>query len=260
VLSDDEKRRKYDNLGADWQKYQNNDQKGSSQKPGFDWSHYADGNNAGAQSFSQEDLNGMFGNGEFSDFFRSFFSTSDGGPRSQGPGYIMKGQDLRAILYLDIEETYTKTVKTIVLDGQNLRLTLEPGTWDNQVIKLKGKGTPGINGGANGNLFITLKIKPHPVYKREGDDLFMDMPVSIYKALLGGEQKIKLISGSIKVKIKPETSSGTTLRIKGKGFPHYRKKEQFGDLYIKVILDLPTNLSPKEKELITELAQIRGVK
>jgi curved DNA-binding protein len=260
VLSDDEKRRKYDTLGADWQQYQNRDEKKSSKQQGFDWSHHAAGENSRAQSFSQEDLNDMFGQGNFSDFFQSFFSSGKQGQRNQGPVYSMKGQDLRAELFLDIEEAYTKTVKTIILDGKTLRITLNPGTRDNQVIKLKGKGAPGINGGENGDLFITLKINPHPVFKREGDDLFMDMPVSIYKALLGGEQTIRLISGSIKVKIKPETLSGTTLRIKGKGFPIYGKKEQFGDLYVKVILDLPTNLSPKEKELITELAKIRGVK
>lgn len=260
VLSHDDKRQKYDRLGADWQQYQNSDQKKSSQQSGFDWSHYAAGGNSGAQSFSQEDLNDMFGKGNFSDFFQSFFSSGEYSPHKPKAGYSMKGQDLSAKLFLDIGEAFTKTIKTIVLDGQKLRITLDPGIRDNQIIKLKNKGAPGINGGENGDLFITIKINPHPLYKREGDDLFMDMPVSIYKALLGGEQTIKLISGSIKVKIKPETLSGTTLRIKGKGFPHYRKKEKFGDLYIKVILDLPTKLSRKEKELISELAQIRGVK
>lgn len=257
VLSSDEKRKKYDALGTDWQQQQTNSRNGSQQQ-GFDWSQY--GNNTGnqSQSFSEDDLNNMFGEGKFSDFFQSFFSSGQGRRGSSAKTFARKGQDYQAELYLEIEEAYKKTVKTLAINGQNIRITLEPGIKDSQVIRLKGKGGPGINGGANGDLFITLKIKPHPVYKREGDDLIMELGVSVYKAMLGGEQIIKLISGSIKVKIAPETQSGTTLRIKGKGFPVYRKKDEFGDLYIKLVLEVPTKLSEKEKKLITELAQIRG--
>ncbi len=258
VLSSDEKRRKYDALGSDWQQYQSTGSQRASQPQGFDWTQYGKG--AGTQSYTvtEDDLNNMFGEGGFSDFFQSFFSSSQERPGSSAKNYARKGQDYQAELYLEIEEAYKKTVKTLSINRQNIKITLEPGVRDSQVIRLKGKGGLGINGGANGDLFITLKIKPHPIYKREGDDLIMELGVSVYKAMLGGEQIIKLLSDSIKVKIAPETQRGTTLRIKGKGFPLYRIKDEFGDLYIKLVLDVPKKLTVKEKELIMELAKIRG--
>jgi curved DNA-binding protein len=256
VLSDDEKRRKYDMLGADWERYQSTGQQGPQQ--GFDWSKYGTGEGTGSYEFHTDDLNDMFGEGGFSDFFQSFFRSQQGQAHGQTKKYARKGQDYQAELYLDLEEAYTKTVKTITINDQNLRFTLEPGTRDNQTIKMNGKGGPGINGGKNGDLYITLKIKPHPVYKREGNDLFMDVPVSVYKAMLGGEQTVKLLSGSVKVKIPAETRNNTTVRIKGKGFPIYGEKGKFGDLYIRLELEIPRKLTEREKELVTELAQIRG--
>jgi curved DNA-binding protein len=256
VLSDDEKRKKYDLLGSDWERYQSAGQ-GAGQQQGFDWSRYSTGNGGGSYEFHSDDMNDVFGEDVFSDFFRSFFGSGQGRTR-ETKKIVRNGQDYKAELYLEIGEAYEKTVKTIEVNGQSLRITLEPGIKDNQTIKLIGKGGPGTNGGANGDLYITLKFKPHPLYKREGDDLLMDAPVSIYKAMLGGEQTVKLLAGSIKVKVPAETGNGTTLRIKEKGFPVYGKKGKAGDLYIRLVLELPSGLSAREKELVTELAQIRG--
>lgn len=258
VLSSDEKRKKYDALGSDWQEYQNAGPQGTTQQQGFDWSQYGQGTGSQSYTVTEDDLNNMFGGGGFSEFFQNFFSSSQGKSGGASNKFARKGMDYQAELELKLEEAYNKTIKTITINDKNLKITLEPGIRDGQIIRLKGQGGLGVNGGANGDLFITLNIKPHPVYEREGDDLIMELGVSVYKALLGGEKTIKLLSGSIKIKIAPETRSGTTLRVKGKGFPVYRKKDEYGDLYIKLVLDLPTKLTEREKELITELAQIRG--
>ncbi len=258
VLSDDEKRRKYDTLGADWQQYQGNGQQGAAQQHGFDWSKYANADGGESFEFRTDDLNDLFGDGTFSDFFKMFFGSGQGQPGGRTGKLARKGQDYRAELYLDLEVAYEKTTQTIEVNGQSLRITLEPGIRDNQTIKLNGKGGPGVNGGKNGDLYITLKFKPHPVFRREGDDLFMDVPIGVYKAMLGGEQTVKLPSGAIKVKVQAETRNGTTLRIKGKGFPVYGEKGKAGDLYIRLVIELPAGLSAREKELIRELAKIRG--
>jgi curved DNA-binding protein len=249
VLSDDEKRRKYDALGADWQKYQ-----ASGQTQDFDWSRYQAG---GGEAYSfAGDLDDLFGG--FSEFFTSIFGGERQSARNRGGNIAMKGADYYAELPLELEEVYTASVKTFDIDGQSLRITLKPGMRDNQTIKLKGKGGPGVNGGEKGDLYITLKIKLHPVYRREGDDIFMDVPVSFYKAVLGGEHIVKPLSGKIKLKIRPETKNGTVLRIPGKGFPVFGKKGEYGDLYLKLLVETPQGLSSKEKELVKELARLRG--
>lgn len=254
VLSDDKKRKKYDSLGADWQKYQNTEQ-----KQGFDWSKYGSAGDGGrTYTVHEGDLNDLFGEGEFSEFFNNLFRSQQGTRQARSKKFTFRGHDYQAELNLNLEEVYTKVVKIITLNDQKLRITLEPGIKDNQTIKLKGKGGPGVNGGENGDLYITLKIKLHPVYKREENDLYMDVPVSVYKAILGGEQTVKLLSGTIKLKIPPETKNGTTFRLKGKGLPEYGKKSNYGDLYIRIVLETPQGLSKREKELIRELAQISG--
>jgi curved DNA-binding protein len=257
VLSDDDKRRKYDVLGADWQKYQNAGPQGAGPQTGFDWSKYSDGGNGGSYETFDGDLNDLFGEGGFSDFFQNIFGSRRGGAGGKSRSFSTRGQDYQAEIFLDLEEAYGKTVKTIGVNGQNLRITLEPGITDGQTIKLKGKGGPGRNGGKSGDLFITLKIKPHPAYKREGNDLFMDVPVDVYTAMLGGEQTVKLLSGSVKLKIPPGTKGGTVFRIKGKGFPEYGKNGTCVDLFLKVELEIPKELSGEERQLVEKLAQMR---
>jgi curved DNA-binding protein len=169
-----------------------------------------------------------------------------------------KGQDYNAELYLTLQEAFEGTKKTVGIDGKNLRITIHPGVEDGQTIRLKGSGAPSMQGGENGDLYITLRLHADPQYTRKGNDLFMDAPVSLYKAILGGEAVIDTLSGQVKIKIKPETKSGTTLRLKGKGFPAYRQEGVTGDLYIKINLQIPENLTDKEKELFRQLASLRG--
>ena len=252
VLSDPEKRKKYDELGADWQRYQQQPGGGRGGRPGgFDWSQYQQqggGGFGGGSPFGEE-------GSDFSDFFGSIFGNAGGG-RAGGsrPG---AGQDYSAELTLSLEEAYHGGPRTITVNGKNLRLTIKPGVADGQTIRLRDQGGPGRNGGPNGALLIAFRIAPDARFARNGDDLTQDVPVPVYKALLGGEQTVDTLGGPVSIKIKPETANGTRLRLRGKGFPVYGKDGQFGDLYLRVSLTLPKELTEKEKELIQQLAALR---
>ena len=253
VLSDSEKRQKYDQLGADYQRYQQAGGARGGQAGGFDWSQYAQGSGGfggfggGGSAFENED---------FSDFFSSLFGGAGGagGGRSSRPG---AGADYQAELELTLEEAYHGGPRTITVQGKNLRLTIQPGVADGQTIRLRDQGGPGRNGGPNGSLLITLRILPDARYARTGDDLTQDVPVSLYRALLGGEQTVETLSGPVKIKLKPETANGSRLRLRGKGFPVYREKDKFGDLYLRLNVQLPTNLTSEERALFEQLAQLR---
>lgn len=251
VLSDPEKRKKYDELGADWQRYQQQPGGAGRGRPGagggFDWSQYAQQGQAGSP-FGDE-------GGDFSDFFGSIFGNMGGGGRGGSrPG---AGQDYAAELELTLAEAYHGGPRTITVNGKSLRLTIKPGVADGQTIRLRDQGGPGRNGGPNGALLITFRLTPDARYARTGDDLTQDVPVPLYTALLGGEQTVETLGGPVSIKIKPETANGTRLRLRGKGFPVYGKAGEFGDLYLRVNVQMPSNLTEKEKELIKELAALR---
>ena len=258
VLSDPDKRKKYDQFGADWQHYQQQPGGGAGRggQPGggFDWSQYTQGQGGQGGGGSP------FGEGEdFSDFFGSLFGNmgGSGGGRRAGGARPGAGPDYQAELEMSLEEAYHGGPRTITVNGKNLRLTIAPGAADGQSIRLRDQGGPGRQGGPNGALLITLRIRPDARYARTGDDLTQDVPVSIYKALLGGEQTVETLSGPVKIKLKPETANGTRLRLRGKGFPVYKKEGQFGDLYLRLSLTLPQHLTDPEKELIQQLASLR---
>ena len=253
VLSDPEKRKKYDQFGADWQRYQQQPggAAGRSGAPGGgrDWGQYTQGQGGGGSN--------SFGEGEdFSDFFGSLFGNTGGG-RAGGSGRPAAGPDYQAELELSLEEAYHGGPRTITVQGRSLRLTIQAGVYDGQVIRLRDQGGPGRQGGPNGSLLISFRIRPDARYVRTGNDLTQDVPVSIYKALLGGEQTVETLSGPVKIKLKPETANGTRLRLRGKGFPVYKQTDQFGDLYLRLTLALPQQLTEVEKELFQQLTALR---
>ena len=253
VLSDPDKRKKYDQFGADWQHYQQQPGGGAGRSGspggGFDWGQYTQGQGGGGGN--------PFGEGEdFSDFFGSLFGNMGGG-RAGGSGRPAAGPDYQAELELSLEEAYHGGPRTITVQGRNLRLTIQPGVYDGQTIRLRDQGGPGRQGGPNGSLLISFRIRPDARYARTGNDLTQDVPVSIYKALLGGEQTVETLSGPVKIKLKPETANGTRLRLRGKGFPVYKQADQFGDLYLRLTLTLPQQLTEAEMELFQQLAALR---
>ena len=139
------------------------------------------------------------------------------------------------------------------VNGKQVRITIPAGVADGQVIKLKGYGAEGVNGGPAGDLYITFVIAEDPVFKRLGDDLYVDVEVDLYTAVLGGDKVVDTLDGKVKLKIKPETQNGTKVRLKGKGFPVYKKEGQFGDLIVTYSVKIPTNLTEAQKELFRQL-------
>ena len=256
VLSDPEKRQKYDQFGADYQRYQQAGSAGGAGRGpgGFDWSQYAPGGGFGGSSSPFGEAEGE----DFSDFFSSLFGGMGGGqPGGRGtrPG---AGADYQAELELTLAEAYHGGPRTLTVQNKNLRITIQPGVADGQTIRLRDQGGPGRNGGPSGSLYLTFRILPDARYVRTGNDLTQDVPVSLYRALLGGEQTVETLSGAVKINIKPESSNGTRLRLRGKGFPVYREAGQFGDLYLRLSVQLPQHLTDEEKSLIKQLAQLRG--
>lgn len=244
VLSDPEKRKKYDKYGKDW-KHADEFEKANQQQS------QARGPNRGQQNYGSS--GGDF-SGDFSEFFESMYGSNAGGRTGQTK---FRGQDLNAELHLNLMDVYKTQQQTLTVNGKNIRLTIPAGVENGQVIKIAGHGTPGLNGGPNGDLYITFTINNHPKFKREGSNLYANVDLDLYTALLGGDLQVDTIDGKVKLKIAPETQSNTKVKLKGKGFPVYKKEGDFGDLYITYNIKLPTNLTEKEKELFTELSKMR---
>ncbi|MGN6400213.1 MAG: DnaJ C-terminal domain-containing protein [Flavisolibacter sp.] len=242
VLSDPEKRKKYDQYGKDWQHAEQFEQ--ARQQRQRRQSTYG-----GGEEFTYD-----FGGGDFSDFFSSIFG-GKGNRESRQRGF--RGQDYEAELHLSLRDAATTHQQTLTVNGKNIRITIHAGVENDQKIKLKGHGSPGINGGPNGDLYITFKIADDQKFKRSGNDLLTTENIDLYTAVLGGEATIDTLNGKVKLKVPPETQNGTKVRLKGKGFPVYRNEGQHGDLYVTYHVKIPTNLSDKEKELFTQLSKLK---
>ncbi|HTL07645.1 MAG TPA: DnaJ C-terminal domain-containing protein [Chitinophagaceae bacterium] len=243
VLSDPEKRKKYDQYGKDWQHAEQFEQARQSQGGGR---AYQGGDPFGGSGFEADDE-------AFSSFFNSMFGEQAG----RGRQAKFKGQDFNAELRLSLRDAYTTQQQTLTVNGKNVRITIPAGVENGQVIKLKGYGAPGRNGGPAGDLYITFNIPNEPNMKRAGNDLYMNTDIDLYTAVLGGETTIDTYSGKLKLKIAAGTQNGTQVRLKGKGFPVYKKEGQFGDLYVIFNVLLPVQLSEKQKELFSQLAALK---
>lgn len=257
VLGDPEKRKRYDELGSNWNQYQTGGGQG-----GFDWGRYQQQQGGGQTYYTDYgDFGSAFGGGSggsFSDFFEAFFGggfTGAGQQKQRGRKMQLKGEDMQAELPITLEEAYNGTEKQFEVGGQKIKMKIKKGVADGQQLRLAGKGYPGHNGGVNGDLIITVRVNKHPVFNRIDDDLYMDLPVDIYTAVLGGKMDVNTLKGKIKVNITPESSNGKTLRLSGLGMPKYGK-ESHGDLYLKLDLQTPKNLSEEELKLFRELAEL----
>ena len=246
VLSNAENRKKYDKYGKDWERgeeYEKYQQQNQSQQN----RQYA---NSGQQSY------GNYEGEDFSDFFSSMFGQS-GGRQSQRSQAQFRGQDLNAQLSIDITEVSKTHKKELTVNGKNIRITIPAGIEDQQTIKIKGFGGEGANNGPKGDLYITFSIVNNTAFKRVGNDLYLDYDLDLYTAILGGEITVSdFDNGKLKLKVAEGTQNGTKIRLKGKGFPVYKKEGEFGDLYVTYKVKVPSNLSEKEKELFNELAQL----
>ena len=234
VLSDPEKRKKYDQYGKDWQHAEQSEQARQSQRRSGQQDFYGDVKEEG-----------------FSDFFESLFG---GGSRRRQTRF--RGQDHQAMLQLQLRDAYTTHQQTLTVNGKKIRITIPAGVEDGQVIKLKGYGGPGANGGPAGDLYITFNIVDDPSFKRAGDNLYITKNIDLYTAVLGGDVIVDTLSGKVKLKVAAGTQNGERVRLKDKGFPVYKEPNQFGDLYVSFHVNIPTDLSEKEKELFSELSKL----
>jgi curved DNA-binding protein len=241
VLSDPEKRKKYDQYGENWQhreeyeKYTRQQQHSRQQEP-FTGGH--------ASSFEG------FGGEDFSDFFRSMF----GGGSAREKQTKFRGQDYNAELQLALKEVAEIHKQALTINGKNIRLTIPAGVENGQTIKITGHGAAGVNGGPAGDLYIKFLIADDPRFKRDGNNLLATVKLDLYTAVLGGEVTVDTLNGKVKIKVKPETQNGTKVKLKGKGIPVYKKENEFGDLYITYDIQIPVNLTEKQKKLFEELA------
>jgi curved DNA-binding protein len=245
VLSDPEKRKKYDTLGADWKQYEH---------AGFNGAGRG-GGQPGGQSYYEYNGNAedLFGGSGFSDFFNSFFG---GGASHQGGGFSgfqqdVPGRNIEGEATITLQEAFTGTERIIDLGTEKLKVKIKPGAYDGLVLKSKGKGMKGRSGKA-GDLYITVRVQPNPVFKRTGDDLHIDVPVDVFTLMLGGKVPVMTLSGEVNITVPEGTQNGKKLRLKGKGMPAYNGKGS-GDLYIKIESKLPETLTTEQKELIKKL-------
>ncbi|QSW89882.1 MULTISPECIES: DnaJ C-terminal domain-containing protein [Flavobacterium] len=247
VLSNPENRKKYDKYGKDWQHAD------EFEKAGYNPNQQQQRQYSRQSSQDFSGFGDEFSGSDFSDFFNSMY----GSGRSSRSQSKYRGQDFNAELQLDLTAAYTTHKQNLTVNGKNIRITIPAGVENGQVIKIPGHGGPGVNGGPNGDLYITFLIDNNSDFKREGNNLYSNVDLDLYTAILGGEINIKTFDGKVKIKVPAETQPGTKIKLKGKGFPVYKKENQFGDLYVTYNLKIPTNLSQKEKELFEELSKIR---
>jgi len=239
ILSDPEKRKKYDQYGKDWQHGEEYEKARQSQQQ-------ASNSRGSRYSDSQTE-------GDFSSFFESMFGATSGASRGRQTKY--RGEDFNAELHLNLIDAYKTHKQTLTVNGKNIRITIPAGIENGQTIKISGHGGPGVNGGPNGDLFIAFSIANHPKIKRLENDLYQSIDLDLYTAVLGGEITIDTLNGQVKLKVKPETQNGSRVKLKGKGFPVYKKEDHFGDLFLTYTIQIPTGLTDKQKELFTELSK-----
>ncbi|MDT0675215.1 J domain-containing protein [Autumnicola musiva] len=254
VLSDPEKRKKYDEYGKDWEHANQFEEAKRQQQNSGATGFGSFGDFGGGEGYA---YSGNFEDDTFSDFFEQMFG---GGARSRGAGRRpqFKGQDFNAELQLNLSDIYTSQKHTLTINGKNIRLTIPAGVENGQTIKISGHGAPGIQGGPNGDLFLTFNIINNTKFRREKANLYSTEEIDLYTALLGGEVTVNVFGGKVKLKIKPGTQTGTKVKLKGKGFPKYKKEGQYGDLFITYNVKIPANLTEKEKELFRQLQKLRS--
>ncbi len=250
VLSDKEKRAKYDQFGADWQRAQQSGHTGD-----FDWSRYQAGQQQGGYTrYTTEDLQDLFGEGApFSDFFTHLF----GAEAAQAQPRATRGRDIEQPVSVTLAEAYKGTARRLKHpNGPTIEVKIPPGVDNGSRMRVRGQGLPGRRG-QPGDLWLVISVEDDPRFGREGDDLRTRVQVPLYTALLGGEVTVPLLEGKARLRVPPETQPGSELRLKGQGMPVYGDAAKRGDLYVAIDVSLPTRLTEKERALLKELAGLR---
>ncbi len=260
VLSDPEKRAKYDRLGQSYQQWQ----RAGGQPGGFDWSQWMSGMPGGVR-VEYGDAGDLF-----SEFFQAIFGGDPfGGVRGQASGMgfedllrnsrvrnsrSVRAQDLDTPVEITLEEAYHGTTRLLSKDGRRLQVKIPRGARTGTRVRIAGEGAGG------GDLYLNVRVKDDPRFERKGDDLYEDVTLNLYTAVLGGEVQVPTMTGRVTLKISPGTQPGQLIRLRNKGMPKLRQPDEYGDLYVRVGVEIPKDLSAKERALFKELAHIRGLK
>jgi curved DNA-binding protein len=271
VLSDPEKRRKYDALGQQYQRWQQT----GGQPGGFDWSEWINATQTGARDrdfgagtrVEYADLGDLFGNSGFSDFFEAIFGGTRSGASRAGRA-AARGRDLEQEVEIALEDAFSGTQVVLEMNtgaqggSRKLEVKIPAGVKTGSRVRVAGEGMPGAGGGAAGDLYLRIKVMPHPIFERRNDDLYCDVQVDLFAALLGGEARVPSLSGPVALRIPAGTQTGKVFRLTGQGMPRMRTSTQKerGDLYARAKVLLPEKLSDKEQDLVREWARLRGFK
>ena len=271
VLGDPAKRKKYDELGANWRMYEQAGAAGGPGQPfGGQWNVNVGGAPGGYRTMTQDEMEELFGDANpFSDFFTTFFgggfegAASQRAPRGARGGRQRAGRDVEHELELTLEDAYQGTTRRLALkyDGQarTVDVRIPVGVGDGSRVRVSGEGEHGVGGAASGDLYLRVRLAPHPVFERKGRDLYVKVPLPVTTAVLGGEAVVQTLAGKpARLRIPPVTQNGQVFRLKGFGMPAAGKADDKGDLYARVDVQLPTQLSPEERAHYEALAKLSG--
>jgi DnaJ-class molecular chaperone len=270
VLGDPEKRKKYDELGANWRQYE---QAGAAGGPGFGgqpggaWNVNVGGQPGGFRTMTPEEMQEVFGDGDpFSDFFHTFFGGAAGpGDRSArgraGRPRARKGRDVEQEIQLGLEDAYHGSTRrfSLVHDGheRTVDVRIPAGVADGSRVRVGGEGEQGSGGAESGDLYLRIRLAPHPVFERKGRDLYTRVSLPLTTAVLGGEAEVRTIAGkSLRLKVPPTTQQGQVFRLKGQGMPAVGKPDEHGDLYATADVQLPRQLTPEQRTHFEELQKL----
>lgn len=247
VLADPKKRARYDQLGSSYREWQRRGTPG-----GFDWGQWSSSRVEYGSAFDD-----LFSPGGFSDFFNTIFGGMGMGS-TRARTVSRRGQDHTQPIDVTLEEAYTSTLRVLQVDGKQLEVKIPSGVKTGSRVRVRGQGGAGQAGGPRGDLYLKIRVISHPTLERVGDDLYCDVSVDLYTAILGGLASVSALKGPLTLKIPPETQNGRTFRLKGQGMPSLKHKGVYGDLFVKVQVNLPQGLSEKEKDIFQQLAHLRG--
>jgi curved DNA-binding protein len=260
VLKDPEKKKIYDQVGSEWKRYH----RSGGTADDFNWDQYRPKGTSGGFTYEYsgnfDDMFGAGGGSPFSDFFESLFGGSGFHPGKQSPHQNNFGRDnpdVHATMEVTLEDIAKGAEKTFVLNNKRMRVKIPRGIRNGQKLKLAGRGNKSSRSPANGDLYIEMRVKPHPTWKRSGDDLLIEKNTDLFTLVLGGRLDIRTPRGTVKVTVPELTQPGQSLRLKGQGFPVFKDESRYGDMILKLNCRLPEKLSADEKELFEKLKKMR---
>jgi curved DNA-binding protein len=270
VLGDSAKRKKYDELGANWRMYEQAGRPGGPGGPAPDWNVHFGGSPGGAQggfrTMTPEEMRDLFGDADpFSDFFHTFFGGMGAEEPARARGGRARparhGRDVEHELELPLEDAFHGTTRRLSLkheaQARTVDVRIPSGVGDGSRVRVSGEGELGSGGAKSGDLYLRIRLAPHARFERKGRDLYTRVTVPLTTAVLGGEASVETLGGkTLRLKIPPTTQNGQVFRLKGHGMPTTGKPDQAGDLYATIDVELPRDLTPEQRKHFEALQRL----